>query len=133
MADDWSFQASFKFGPHSGSMLNVRADDADELVGKSLYLTAKLREGNTFADLQVALDGLSGAQAVSNVQQAFPNAQPISQGVQQQPQGWDNRANVAPICKHGPMKDLQHKNYKSRWYCAAPYGTPKDQQCSPQG
>lgn len=27
--------------------------------------------------------------------------------------------NGTPSCKHGPMKDLQDKGYKNRWYCSS--------------
>jgi len=34
-----------------------------------------------------------------------------------------------PTCNHGPRKDLGHKNYKHRWYCAAPYNATD--KCDP--
>lgn len=34
----------------------------------------------------------------------------------------------APRCKHGEMKDLTHKNYKSTHYCS---NTNRDEQCAP--
>jgi len=33
-----------------------------------------------------------------------------------------------PSCKHGPMKDLRHKGYKSDYYCNE---SDRDKQCKP--
>jgi hypothetical protein len=142
MADDWNFQASFKFGPHSGSMLNVRAESPDDLIGKCGYLATRLADVATFAELQSALEGLSTVQAVQNVQAAMPGVVPLPQPVQapqQQPAGWGNQANVVPVCAHGPMKDYVGKftkngqPYRNRYYCSSPFNTPREQQCPPQG
>lgn len=133
MADDWSIQASYKFGNRNDNMLNIRGNSPDDFLSKVQYLTELLNQGNVLSDVEDALAGATVPQAVENVQAAVPGtqvitAQPAAPLWSAQPAG-----GVTPICSHGPMKDLAHKNYKSRFYCGAPYGTPREAQCPPRG
>jgi len=111
MTDDWGIQASFKFGPGSNHMLNVRGKDAAELATQLGDLTERLGAENFLGEASEALGVPSVmASAQAAITNAYPQAAPAGTG---------------PVCQHGPMKDLAAKGYRNRWYCPAPKGQPQ--------
>jgi hypothetical protein len=107
--EDYKIQASYKFGSHGNNMLNVRAHTVEELAALCDETTDRLQAEDFLTNLSDALSiSATASQAAQNVQAAIPGSI------------------VVPSCQHGPMKDLSAKNYRHRWYCAAPKGT---QQC----
>lgn len=112
MSEDWNVQASYKFGPGGQNLLNVRGADVPDLAAKCSDLAERLGQENFVAELGDALGGATAGQATTTITNAFPNAQP-----------------AGPMCAHGAMKDLSSKGYRHRWYCPAPKGTPREQQC----
>lgn len=110
--EDWTVQASYKFGPNTQNMLNVRGSDVPDLAGKCADLTERLAAENFLGELGDALVGPTAAQATTTITNVFPGSAP-----------------AGPTCAHGAMKDLSSKGYKKRWYCSAPYGTAREAQC----
>ena len=118
MAEDYKVQLSTTV---NGNLVNLRAQSAEELqelaegLAKSVDATfrafAQFKEGVVLKDLftgnaQTPLKGSGGQQSsVAKVNE---------DGV--------------PSCKHGPMKDLRSKNYKSDFYCSS---DDRDKQCKP--
>jgi hypothetical protein len=140
MSEDYKFQLSMKYGPHDSAMINMRANEWDELtqaVDKAFTFLAA--EGNSFDELARELK-----RPPASVQEAEAALQAGGfQQVQPQPPEWlaqgQRQAQAAqgtdgpPRCAHGPMKDLAHKGYKSRWYCSGPFNLPREQKCPPMG
>lgn len=113
MTDDWGAQASFKFGPGSNHMLNIRGKDVAELSTQLGDLTERLGAENFLGEVSDALGVPTVmSQATAAITNAYPQAAPAGQL-------------AAPTCQHGPMKDLSAKNYRNRWYCPAPKGQPQ--------
>lgn len=107
----YKIQASPTIG---GEMWNLRANSGTEF--------RELVEG-----LAVELDGI--LTALNDVKQGV-----IAKGILTSP-GKGSQTSTAPsksdgppTCKHGPMKDLRSKNYKSDFYCPEP---DRDSQCKP--
>lgn len=120
MSEDYALQASFKVG---ATLVNVRHKDPDQFKLLCEWLTDECRQKNFIAEAEEALGGATVTQAVANVQAGMPGTQPVAQPA----------AGGPPTCAHGVMKDLDGKGYKNRYYCAAPFNTPKEQKCPPQG
>jgi hypothetical protein len=115
MTEEWNVQASYKFGPGGQNLLNVRGADVPDLAAKCSDLAERLAQENFVAELGDALGGATMAQAGQTITNAYPQAAPVNPNM--------------PTCQHGPMKDLSAKGYRHRWYCPAPKGTPREQQC----
>lgn len=115
MSDDYKIQLSSKI---NGNLLNLRANSGDELkdvvVGLATNLDdiitafAQIKEGVILKDLFTGDAEDKGGK---------PSGRSTSSG-----------DSGTPRCKHGEMKDLRSKNYKSDFYCPEP---DRDKQCKP--
>lgn len=116
MSDEYKVQLSTTI---NGNLLNLRAATPEELEATVTDLATRLdkivsglvqiKEGIILKDLftGAASPALKGAGAA---------------------QSSGNSNDGAPRCKHGEMKDLTAKNYKSTHYCPEP---DRDKQCKP--
>ncbi len=140
MTDDYKYQVSMKYGPHDSAMINIRALEWEELtqaVDKAFQFLAS--EGNSFDELARELQkppaSVQEAEAALRAAGATPYTPPppqwLGQAAQQAQQA--SGGDGPPRCAHGPMKDLAHKGYKSRWYCSGPFNLPREQKCPPVG
>jgi hypothetical protein len=105
----------------NGNLVNVRGQSAEELL-KTVEDLAKVVDPMftafaAFKDGVILKDLFTG-----NAQTPLKSA------------GGGNASKPAadsdgvPSCKHGPMKDLRSKNYKSDFYCTE---SDRDKQCKP--
>lgn len=101
MAEDFKYQLSVKTGPgYEASMLNVRANDPDELA----YL---IEQAQTVVPAVVALQGsLQAAGAVASI--AAPNQAPAIEATPPQVQSW-----AGPAATAGP--EVLTDRYGGRW------------------
>lgn len=120
--DGYKFQVSQKYGANGTGMLNVRADDAQELADN---VTAAVAAVGPAAVLAEALN--TEFLAVSNLAQGGFEVSPVNQ--QARPQA----ASVGELCQHGSMVHRAGNNARgpwSGWFCPAQKGDPT--QCAPK-
>lgn len=124
--EDWKLQASIKVGPNNEHMLNVRAQDVDELFslldklnGSSGFVLDTIHgitEGNEYKNPRDA--------AVSSIRAQFPETQQVS-SYGNQPQTYGNKPQP-PTCAHGAMKYYEGNNKNGApfraYFCPAPKG-----------
>jgi hypothetical protein len=130
-SDSYKVQANIKFGHSLQHMINVRANDVNELS----HLLDSLASATNFINSTVAeiaepSTPVQEHQAVQNLQQQFPQTQQIQPGVvtpyaqpQQQPRTY-GQPPAQERCAHGLVYELKKgvKNGKE-WagnFCAAP-------------
>lgn len=117
MSDDYKVQLSTTV---NGNLLNFRGESVPDLTGQVQQFATELddivtalvqiKEGIILKDLFTGTASPKGPSNASNT----PNNSGDSGGT--------------PRCKHGEMKDLRSKNYKSDFYCPEP---DRDKQCKP--
>ncbi len=117
MAEDYKIQLSTKV---NGNLLNLRAQSAEELKdliqGLAKNVDDTFQAFGEFKDAVILKDVFTGdaAKDLPNDNKSSANRNASSDGT--------------PSCKHGPMKDLRHKGYKSDFYCSE---SDRDKQCKP--
>lgn len=105
----------------NGNLINLRGESVEDLE-------------NTAADLGRRLDSIvsSLVQIKEGIilKDLFTGSAspPLKGGGNNSNSGGSNDGGGAPRCKHGEMKDLTAKNYKSTHYCPEP---DRDKQCKP--
>ena len=148
MSENWKVQASFKFGANNADMLNVRAENTDELK--------ELINGLTGVDLVGAGNAIrSGALFVASDDSVTDRINQVAKslGATVEETYWEDEpkpkfvpapvapprpatpvASNAPLCQHGPMKLVPAgvskktgKPYGAFWACDC--GKPRAEQC----
>lgn len=122
MSESWAVQASYKFGTNQQSMLNVRADDTDQLKIQLELLS----DGEVLTALTHLGQVLEAGAALTPVTSP---AAPAPQPAQPQPQYQQNQP---PTCPHGVRKFASGVGAKGPWaayFCPAPKGDPN--ACAP--
>ena len=137
MSDDFKIQVSYKLGPNSQDMINVRAMDG-------LELDVLLQQLSTVAPaITTAGDVIRGLAAV---QAAFPGARPAEQQPQQLPSNVVQMPNPAAafqqpatpamtpgadqaprFCAHGQRSRREGTTNGRKWvayFCSLPKGSP---------
>lgn len=117
MSDEYKVQLSTTV---NGNLLNFRGESVPDLTGQVQQFATELdnivtalvqiKEGIILKDLFTGTASPKGPSNSSNT----PNNSGSDSGT--------------PRCKHGEMKDLTSKNYKSTHYCPEP---DRDKQCKP--
>ena len=117
MSEERKLQLSDKV---NGTLINIRADSGDELVELVSGLVENaddiVTKFSSFKEVFVAKGILT---------------QSFSKGAANGPEGsvaGSESSGGVPTCKHGEMKDLRSKNYKSDFYCTE---KDRDAQCKP--
>lgn len=148
MSENWKVQASFKFGASNADMLNVRAENTDELKELINGLTGidlvgagnAIRSGALFA--AAADDSVTerinqvakslGATIEDTYWEDQPKPKAIPAPVA--PPAYAAPTSNAPLCQHGPMKLVPAgvskktgKPYGAFWACDC--GKPRAEQC----
>jgi hypothetical protein len=121
--DTYKFQVSQKYGAGGTGMLNVRADDAQELADN---VTAAVAVVGPAAVLAEALN--TEFQAIANMVQAFPQAT-AAPAQQAQPQ----QASAGELCQHGAMQFKSGNGANgpwSGWFCPTQKDDPT--KCKPK-
>lgn len=102
----------------NGNLVNLRAQSAEELKNTVVELAKSVDDIFTafaqFKDGVILKDLFTGNAQQPLKGQGSAKTNATEDGV--------------PTCKHGPMKDLRHKNYKSDFYCTE---SDRDKQCKP--
>lgn len=142
MSEDFKLQVSYKLGPNSQDMINVRALNGPELA----VLLDQL--GSISAAVTSTGDLIRG---ISTVQSTFPGAVTVqgpppavpdnvvqmpnpAAAFQQQPATVDPTADQAPrFCAHGPRSRREGNTNGRKWvayFCALPKDSPG--ACKPE-
>lgn len=119
MSEESNIQLSDKV---NGTLINVRADSAEELAELVAGLVEKADEivtkFSSFKEVFVAKGILTQSEGRSGG--TFKGSESNAAAT--------SGEGGTPTCKHGPMKDLRSKNYKSDFYCTE---SDRDKQCKP--
>lgn len=109
----------------NGTLINVRADSVAELdeIVDGLVESADniVTKFSSFKEVWVAKGILTQSDRGNSFSKGAVNGPEGSVGGSESSGG-------TPTCKHGPMKDLRSKNYKSDFYCTE---SDRDKQCKP--
>jgi hypothetical protein len=117
MAEDYKVQLSTTI---NGNLLNLRAESPEELEGTVTDLAARL--DNIVSGLVQIKEGIILKDLFTGT------ASPGKGGNSNSNSNSNSSSSGTPRCKHGEMKDLTAKNYKSTHYCPEP---DRDKQCKP--
>lgn|SRR5678810_737954 len=107
----------------NGTLINVRAETVDELAEIVDGLIEKgddiVTKFSSFKELWIAKGILTQSDRGGNFSKGAANGPESSVGSSESSGG-------TPSCKHGPMKDLRGRGYKSDFYCTE---KDRDAQC----
>lgn len=122
-SEDYSVQASYKFGPALQNMVNVRADDAAEL--KVVIEAFDEHVVSAVVNLGTQLDAASGVSAAFGAPAAQAAAPaPATATPAAAPPAAAAPGAIAP-CAHGPRQRVAPRGKKwIGFFCPLPKGTP---------
>jgi hypothetical protein len=116
MAEDYGVQRSFTV---NGELFNLRGENVAEVKQHAIDLAGAID------DIENALNQVKEAVLLKGVLTGDMGGKKGGNSAQSES---TTGSSGSPTCRHGAMKDLGDKGYKSRWYCSA---KARDEQCKP--